>query len=202
MGASATADIEREGPFGKLSPACALTLAVLATAGHTYIGTLDMPQWLALGVVAAAALGQLKAEIGAPEVPLLAGASLALVTLGYGPLEWAAAVVFGVSLCSRLPQIPVYLGWLTLALATWQGYTYHWFVAAYAWHFLPGVVDAIRSSNIPVLPTLCVLVSLTTLVSSINTHMMAWADPMLWSSYVVIGAVIAHLVQCVLSLAK
>jgi len=68
MGASATADIEREGPFGKLSPACALTLAVLATAGHTYIGTLDMPQWLALGVVAAAALGQLKAEIGAPEV--------------------------------------------------------------------------------------------------------------------------------------
>lgn len=39
------------------------------------------------------------------QVPLLAGASLALVTLGYGPLEWAAAVVFGVSLCSRLPQV-------------------------------------------------------------------------------------------------
>jgi hypothetical protein len=94
------------------------------------------------------------------------------------------------------------VGWLTLALAAWQGYAFEWFTLAYGLCLLPSTVKGVQNRNIPLIPALCVLVSVVALLDQFQSSVAPWANPTIWTGCVAMGAAISHILQSVLSLAK
>mmetsp|Transcript_1722 Transcript_1722/g.4029 ORF Transcript_1722/g.4029 Transcript_1722/m.4029 type:complete len:274 (+) Transcript_1722:179-1000(+) len=133
------------------------------------------------------------------EVFKCSSATLALALLNFSSLDLVSGAVFGI-LLSGFVSVHKAVVLATLALATWQGYTFAWIVAAYGICWGQKLVEGARNGRVHVLGALNILISLAALGSTF-ARLPFDTSAQLWTVFIVIGFVASNLITCLKELA-